>query len=94
MLTILIRKETRRELSGLRDDDILIRPKLGEYASTNFVDIAETIAPGAEATIDMNSPYPRTNTVRFWQLVGPMLPRHPASISFVWSMTELRPIDF
>jgi NTE family protein len=53
MLTILIRKETRRELSGLRDDDILIRPKLGEYASTNFVDIAETIAPGAEATIDI-----------------------------------------
>jgi NTE family protein len=53
MLTILIRKETRRELSGLRDEDILIRPKLGEYASTNFVDIAETIAPGAEATIDI-----------------------------------------
>jgi NTE family protein len=42
MLTILIRKETRRELSGLRDEDILIRPKLGEYASTNFVDIADS----------------------------------------------------
>jgi NTE family protein len=51
MLTILIRKETRRELSGLRDDDILIRPELGEYGSTNFQDITETIAPGAAAAI-------------------------------------------
>ena len=51
MLTILIRKETLRELSGLRDDDMLIRPELGEYASTNFQDIAQTIAPGAAAAI-------------------------------------------
>ena len=51
MLTILIRKETRRELAGLRDDDILIRPDLGEYGSTNFQDIAQTIAPGAAAAI-------------------------------------------
>jgi len=51
MLTILIRKETRRELAGLRDDDILIRPELGEYGSTNFQDIAQTIAPGAAAAI-------------------------------------------
>lgn len=51
MLTILIRKETRRELAGLSDDDILIRPELGEYGSTNFQEIAQTIAPGAAATI-------------------------------------------
>ena len=51
MLTILIRKETLRELSGLGDDDILIRPALGEYGSTNFQEIAQTIAPGAAATI-------------------------------------------
>jgi len=51
MLTILIRKETRRELAGLRDDDILIRPELGQYGSTNFKEIAQTIAPGAAAAI-------------------------------------------
>ena len=51
MLTILIRKETLRELSELGDDDILIRPELGEYASTNFQEIAQTIEPGAAATI-------------------------------------------
>jgi len=51
MLTILIRRETRRELSKLRDADILIRPDLGDYGSTNFQDIAQTIAPGAAATI-------------------------------------------
>jgi NTE family protein len=51
MLTILIRKETLRELSGLRDEDILIRPALGEYASTNFQEITQTIAPGAAAAM-------------------------------------------
>ncbi len=55
MLTILIRKETRRELEALEDDDILIRPDLGEYGSTNFSQIDETIAPGAEATMAMTS---------------------------------------
>ena len=50
MLTILIRKETLRELSGLGDDDILIRPELGKYGSVNFRDIAQTIEPGAAAT--------------------------------------------
>ena len=51
MLTILIRKETRRQLEALEDDDILIRPDLGEYGSTNFTDIADTLGPGAEAAI-------------------------------------------
>ena len=49
MLTILMRKETLRQLSGLHDDDILIRPELGEYGSGNFQDISQTIAPGAAA---------------------------------------------
>jgi len=49
MLTILMRKETLRQLSGLGDDDILIRPDLGEYASTNFGQIAEVIEPGRNA---------------------------------------------
>ena len=51
MLTILIRKETRRQLQGLEDGDVLIRPDLGEYGSTNFTDIANTIPPGAEAAM-------------------------------------------
>jgi len=51
MLTILIRKETLRELSGLGEDDFLIRPALGTYASTNFQEITKTIEPGAAATI-------------------------------------------
>jgi NTE family protein len=51
MLTILIRKETRRQLAGLREGDILIRPDLGEYGSTNFSEIGDTIAPGAAATV-------------------------------------------
>ena len=51
MLTILIRKETLRQLEDLEDDDILIRPNLGEYGSTNFSQINETIKPGADATL-------------------------------------------
>lgn len=50
MLTILIRKETLRSLSGLGDDDFLIRPEMGQYSSTNFQDIAQTIQPGVAAT--------------------------------------------
>ncbi len=53
MLTILIRKETLRQLSGLRDNDVLIRPRLGEYGSTNFDDIADVIAPGEAATMEV-----------------------------------------
>lgn len=49
ILTILIRKETLRQIETLSDDDILIRPELGVYASTNFTDIVEAIAPGQDA---------------------------------------------
>lgn len=49
MLTILIRKETLRQIERLRDDDILIRPELGTFASTNFGEILDTIAPGQAA---------------------------------------------
>jgi len=51
MLTILIRKETLRQIETLADSDILIRPELGIYASTNFGDIVETIEPGQQATL-------------------------------------------
>lgn len=50
MLTILIRRETRRQLDTLSADDILIRPDLGNYASTNFGQLNELIIPGEEAT--------------------------------------------
>ena len=50
MLTIVIRKETRRQLADLGDGDILIRPQLGEYPSTDFEHIGDVLAPGREAT--------------------------------------------
>ena len=50
MLTILIRKETLRQVDRLGERDVMIRPELGIYASTNFGDIVETIEPGAAAT--------------------------------------------
>jgi len=55
MLTILIRKETLRQLSELGDDDILIRPHLEEYGSTNFAQIAEVIEPGRVAAMGLAS---------------------------------------
>lgn len=51
MLTILIRKETRRQLEALQEGDVLIRPDLGEYGSTNFSQISETIPLGAAAAV-------------------------------------------
>jgi len=46
MLTILIRKQTLRQIDRLGERDVMIRPELGIYASTNFGDIVETIEPG------------------------------------------------
>lgn len=52
MLTILIRKETLRQLEGLGAQDVLIRPDLGEYASTNFDEIQSVIEPGRSAAAE------------------------------------------
>ncbi len=49
MLTILIRKETLRQIDRLAEDDVLIRPDLGTFASTDFANISATIVPGADA---------------------------------------------
>jgi NTE family protein len=49
MLTILIRKETLRQIEKLGDDDVLVRPQLGTFGSANFGDIVEAIEPGAKA---------------------------------------------
>ncbi|MBT8100698.1 MAG: patatin-like phospholipase family protein [Gammaproteobacteria bacterium] len=51
MLTLLIRKETLRQIATLNDTDILIQPELGTFASSDFANIRETINPGADATI-------------------------------------------
>ncbi len=50
MLTILIRKETLRQIDTLAENDILIRPELGTFASSDFARIAQTIEPGVRAT--------------------------------------------
>lgn len=49
MLTILIRKETLRQIETLSPGDFLIRPELGVYASTDFGNILEAIEPGQKA---------------------------------------------
>ncbi|MBT8110081.1 MAG: patatin-like phospholipase family protein [Gammaproteobacteria bacterium] len=49
MLTILIRKETLRQVDRLEDHDILIRPELGKYGSSDFGNIVGTIEPGVAA---------------------------------------------
>ena len=55
MLTILMHKETLRQIDTLTDSDILIKPELGIYASTNFADIADTIEPGQQAVLEQSS---------------------------------------
>ncbi len=49
MLTILIRKETLRQIEKLGERDVLIRPELGVFASTDFGNIIETLQPGEAA---------------------------------------------
>jgi NTE family protein len=55
MLTILIRKETLRQIDRLGAQDILIRPDLGTFASTNFGDILKTVEPGEAAAREQAS---------------------------------------
>ncbi len=46
MLTILMRKETLRQIETLEAKDILIRPELGTFASSNFSDAKDAIEVG------------------------------------------------
>lgn len=55
MLTILIRKETRRQLEDLAEGDVLIRPDLGDFGSTDFTEIVRAIEPGAIAAAQHSS---------------------------------------
>lgn len=51
VLTMLIRRETRRQIDTLGDADILLRPDLGTFSSTDFGAILDTIEPGADAAV-------------------------------------------
>ncbi len=55
MFTILIRTETQRQIKTLAEDDVLIEPDLGLFASTDFGNIADTIEPGAAATREQSN---------------------------------------
>ena len=55
MLTILIRKETLRQIEKLGENDVLIRPKLGTFGSANFGEIVAAIEPGARAARQQES---------------------------------------
>lgn len=55
VLTILIRNETLRQIERLDEDDVLIRPQLGTFGSTEFSRSAETIEPGVTATREKSS---------------------------------------
>ena len=50
MLTILTRRETLEQIETLGERDILIRPELGTFSSSNFGAIMQTLEPGAQAT--------------------------------------------
>lgn len=50
VLTILIRNETLRQIELLGERDVLIKPKLGTFSSTDFAHTIETLQPGILAT--------------------------------------------
>jgi NTE family protein len=54
MLTVLMRRETQRQIELLGDADILIQPKLGTFASADFAGIMETVEPGEQAARDVS----------------------------------------
>ncbi len=49
MLTILMRKDTQRQIASLGDNDVVIRPALGTFSSGNFSDSSYAISKGVEA---------------------------------------------
>ncbi len=53
VVTILMRRETLRQIERLGDDDILIRPALGTFDSGAFERTPETIEPGVQAALDV-----------------------------------------
>jgi NTE family protein len=51
MLTILMRRDTLRQIELLTDNDLLIRPELGTFDSGDFANAPETIGPGKQAAL-------------------------------------------
>jgi NTE family protein len=49
MLTVLMHRETVRQIQTLSDNDVLIQPKLGIFDSGDFANIAAAIDPGVVA---------------------------------------------
>ena len=49
MLTILMRRETQRQIATLEPDDVLIQPALDTFASSNFFEASTAITRGVEA---------------------------------------------
>lgn len=49
MLTILTRKETLRQIATLKSGDVLIRPDLGTFSSSDFAAASEAIVKGIAA---------------------------------------------
>ncbi len=72
MFTILIRTETQRQIETLGENDVLIEPDIGLFASTDFGNIADTIEPGAAATRKQSNKLDRLTvteeTYTAWQL--------------------------
>ena len=72
MFTILIRTETLRQIENLGEDDVLIEPDIGLFASTDFGNIADTIEPGAIATREQSDKLDRLTMTEeayaAWQL--------------------------
>ena len=52
MITILMRRETLRQIERLGDDDILIRPALGTFDSGAFERTPEAVEPGRQAALE------------------------------------------
>jgi len=53
MLTILIHKETLRQIESLGVDDVLIRPDLGTFASSDFQRVELAVEKGVDAIADV-----------------------------------------
>ena len=51
MLTVLTRKETLRQIATLQSTDVLIRPQLGTFSSSDFSASQEAVAKGIAATV-------------------------------------------
>jgi len=54
MLTVLMRRETLRQIELLEEQDILIRPELGLHGSADFTTIMETVEPGERAALEVS----------------------------------------